>query len=123
MKKRDRKQEYIKNRDKILKRVKKYASENRKKIKKYQREYRQRTASKVARLKLARKQRLKHAIKFRARNIVNKAVKRGVIKKQPCLFCKNPKTEAHHKNYKRPMDIIWVCRLHHEHLHGRMLWR
>ena len=47
------------------------------------------------------------------------AVKLNIIKRQPCLVCFNPKSEAHHWNYDKPLDVIWLCRQHHFILHRK----
>lgn len=47
-----------------------------------------------------------------ARRVVSKALKNGSLKKEPCI-CGNEKVEAHHEDYKLPLDVIWVCKKHH----------
>ena len=32
--------------------------------------------------------------------------------------CGNPKTDAHHKDYMKPLKVIWLCRLHHSRMHN-----
>ena len=51
--------------------------------------------------------------KANCRSYVHVYVKRGLIKKMPCFICGNLNSEAHHENYDRPLDIIWLCRKHH----------
>ena len=36
-----------------------------------------------------------------------------------CVFkgCARPKVEAHHPDYRRPLDELWTCRSHHRRLH------
>ncbi len=43
--------------------------------------------------------------------------KNGVIKQQPCLICQDPNSEKHHKDYNKPLEVIWLCRKHHRRLH------
>jgi hypothetical protein len=31
----------------------------------------------------------------------------------PCRVCGNPKTDAHHDDYTKPLEVDWLCRLHH----------
>lgn len=45
------------------------------------------------------------------------AVKRGVIKKEPCRVCGNQKSEIHHIDYSKPLEIMWLCREHHMEWH------
>ena len=55
--------------------------------------------------------------KHRARNTLNRAVARGQIQKKPCRICKNEKSEAHHPDYNKPLDVVWFCRPHHASVH------
>ena len=52
--------------------------------------------------------------KTRARAVVNMAVKRGTLKRQPCEICSIAKVEAHHPDYSKPRDVRWLCRRHHK---------
>lgn len=51
--------------------------------------------------------------KANARSYLNVYIRRGKIKKQPCLFCGNPEAEAHHHDYSKPLEVTWLCREHH----------
>lgn len=64
----------------------------------------------------------KHQEKQRARTIVSKEVKRGkIIKPDICSVCREGrKVEAHHPDYSRPKEVVWVCRQCHADLHRSM---
>lgn len=49
---------------------------------------------------------------------VQNALKLGVLERQPCRECGIAKSEAHHPDYERPFDVIWLCRKHHKALHA-----
>ena len=51
---------------------------------------------------------------IKARQILNNAVKQGLIKRLPCEVCNKKKTEAHHKNYNKPLKVKWLCIDHHK---------
>jgi len=53
----------------------------------------------------------------KANQSVNNAVRDRRLKKQPCVICNNSKSEAHHHDYSKPLDVIWLCRVHHMRLH------
>lgn len=55
--------------------------------------------------------------KRHAHHMVNNAVRNGKLVKLPCSVCGNPKSEAHHEDYSKPLDVIWLCRKHHGELH------
>lgn len=48
-----------------------------------------------------------------ARYAVRNAVRRGDLNRKPCEVCGNPKSQAHHEDYSRPLDVIWLCGPHH----------
>ena len=63
--------------------------------------------------------RKKYPEKVKAQQTLNRAVKAGKIKKQPCYKCKETyRIQAHHPDYSKPLDVIWVCTLHHKPLHA-----
>jgi hypothetical protein len=50
------------------------------------------------------------------------ALAMGKIKKQPCVVCGDLNSNAHHQDYDKPYDVIWLCALHHSQLHhGRLM--
>lgn len=53
---------------------------------------------------------------------VNKAKKNGtLIVPEKCELCgKSGDIRAHHPNYNKPLEIIWVCRSCHRNLHRKM---
>jgi len=51
--------------------------------------------------------------KDNARSRVAYAVKTGEIIKRPCQMCGKRKVEAHHEDYSKPLEIMWLCREHH----------
>lgn len=55
-----------------------------------------------------------------AQHALRSALKRGLLEKQPCEVCGDENAEAHHPSYDRPMDVQWLCRLHHKAEHKRM---
>jgi hypothetical protein len=57
--------------------------------------------------------------KLRVRRAVREAIKTGqLIKPKKCEQCDKEKPlEAHHKDYKYPLDVQWVCRKCHQKIH------
>jgi hypothetical protein len=55
-----------------------------------------------------------------AQHALRSAVKRGLIIQGPCEECGALDAEAHHPDYDRPMQVRWLCRLHHRHVHIRL---
>jgi len=57
--------------------------------------------------------------KNRAHRIVAKAVKSGELtKNQSCVKCGDGPTDAHHEDYSKPLEVIWLCRQCHVDLHA-----
>ena len=58
--------------------------------------------------------------KFLVRLTLNYAVRTGKVKKFSCKICGNKKSEGHHENYGNPLDVIWLCKIHHEDYHKNL---
>lgn len=64
------------------------------------------------------RRRNKHRGKCRAEQMVSNAIRDGRIIRRPCVKCGNPKSEAHHPDYRKPLDVIWLCMKHHREEHN-----
>lgn len=68
---------------------------------------------------------LKSIAKFREKHLARKrtryAIKVGMLKKESCILCGDPKTEAHHEDYSKPLEVIWFCKPHHLKYHRNQL--
>jgi hypothetical protein len=49
-------------------------------------------------------------LKLRARQLIAYAIKTGTISSLPCEDCGLSKSEAHHEDYSKPFEVIWLCR-------------
>jgi len=52
---------------------------------------------------------------------VAKALRMGAMERKPCEVCGRVKTEAHHEDYARPLEVRWLCKSHHTDEH-RISW-
>lgn len=60
--------------------------------------------------------------KYLARRAVENAVRYNKIIKQPCERCgETSRVHAHHENYSKPLDIVWLCPKHHTERHREIL--
>src|SRR3990167_7865102 len=66
--------------------------------------------------KSTKRYRQKNKIKVNIRRKLAYAIKIGRIKCSPCQICNNLNSQAHHPDYTKPLEIIWLCPLHHKQL-------
>jgi hypothetical protein len=59
-----------------------------------------------------------HPEKLIARNAVAYALETGTLKRLPCEVCGSILTEAHHEDYSKPLEVEWLCNLHHAERRG-----
>lgn len=52
-----------------------------------------------------------------SKQIVYNLKKMGLIKKEKCIICGNENTFAHHCDYNKPWEVIWLCNYHHKEWH------
>lgn len=57
--------------------------------------------------------------KQRARDAVHNAVSRGKLTKKPCEVCDDPTVQAHHPDHSRRLVVVWLCKRHHDLVHGK----
>jgi hypothetical protein len=55
----------------------------------------------------------RHPEKRAAHKAVENALRAGMLTKLPCSVCGNTKSESHHEDYTKPLEVIWFCRQHH----------
>jgi hypothetical protein len=61
--------------------------------------------------------RAKNRAQIRARMILSHAIRDGSIQLLPCFVCGDPKSQAHHHDYSKPLEVTFLCRLHHDEAH------
>jgi len=108
---------YLKNQKVIYKRTKKYALLHQEESRKYKKDwYFRNRDSECKRSKLKKDS---EPEKYKARYKINNCIKLGKIKRHMCFCGKN--AEAHHEDYSRPLEIVWLCPSHHRELHIKRL--
>ncbi len=57
--------------------------------------------------------------KYYSHQKVRSAIRAGKLKKLPCEKCGiQEDVHGHHSDYKKPLDVTWLCRPHHLEAHG-----
>lgn len=57
-------------------------------------------------------------LRSNARAYLHVYLRRGKVRRGPCIFCGEPSTQAHHEDYSKPLEVTWVCDFHHRALHS-----
>mgnify|MGYP000985966304 CR=1 FL=1 len=74
--------------------------------------------TKLDHLEKKRKAMEKWPEKMRARQIVANALKKGTVTRMPCQICgSDRRVHAHHDDYSKPLQILWLCSFHHGERH------
>lgn len=94
-----------------------YREKNRKKLRDYGKKY-----NKIYRKKNGyhneEKWERENPKEYKAQKLLRYAVKMRYIKKLPCAVCgRRYSVGGHHPDYDKPLEVIWLCALHHKHLH------
>jgi len=65
---------------------------------------------------------IREPLKYKARMKSGNAIRDGRLTKQSCAWCgTNKNIHAHHEDYSKPLDVIWLCASHHSAVHhGRI---
>lgn len=58
--------------------------------------------------------------KVRAQRKVRRLILRNEMERQPCERCGGPKAQAHHDDYSRPLEVMWLCPRHHRERHREL---
>lgn len=66
-----------------------------------------------------REYRRNNSVKTIARQRAGRAIKSGEITKKPCEVCgAKERIEMHHEDYHNPLDVVFLCSIHHKRAHG-----
>jgi hypothetical protein len=87
------------------------------KYREYERNRTQGPERKKQNLEWLRKMRATKPHIYHAYMCVSKALKSGKLKRGPCEVCGVIDVQAHHDDYNKPLDIRWLCFVHHRELH------
>lgn len=112
---------YQLNRERVLVEGKKYREVNREKIAKRDKAYSKTHNGKAAHRKATVNYRENYPEKWRAHDKVMKAVRSRRLKKPFCCVVDSSdcsdQLEAHHEDYSKPLEVIWLCAIHHRWVH------
>jgi hypothetical protein len=55
-----------------------------------------------------------------AHSKVARAIRSGQLDRQPCIRCGEKKSVAHHEDYDKPFEIMWLCQPCHKQRHKEL---
>ena len=60
-------------------------------------------------------------LRVRATYLTSNAIRDGRLVRQPCEVCGTTENvQAHHDDYSKPLDVRWLCFVHHRQVHGQL---
>lgn len=113
---------YLENRLKVLGKINTYRAKNKEAIKERRKKWQEKDSYKISRTKSAKRMRIKYRQKYLAWALLSQAVlTKKVAKSDICAMCLNGNTriEAHHEDYSRPLDVVWLCVACHKDIHKK----
>jgi len=100
--------------------VGKHRLENLEKIRQYDRE-RAKNPERIANnIEVNRAWREEDKRRGKAHAKVSYAIKKGVLIKMPCVRCGEQKSLAHHEDYDKPLEVMWLCQPCHKQRHKEL---
>jgi hypothetical protein len=96
-----------------------YKKKNAKKIRDYSREYNRKWRKENGYHNEANSKK-RYPEKVKARMAVRWAIEKGVIIRGNCEVCNKPNAQAHHEDYLKPLEVRWLCSLHHKEHHKKI---
>lgn len=60
--------------------------------------------------------------KKKAEWTVSNAIRDKKMMRQPCEVCGKEKSQAHHDDYSKPLEVRWLCTKHHAEHHRLIRW-
>lgn len=64
--------------------------------------------------------RANHPEKRAAHQAVQTAIRNETMAKQACQVCGADKVHAHHEDYSKPLEVMWLCHTHHMQRHAML---
>lgn len=97
--------------------VSEHRGENLEKVRQYDKERSKLPARKALAASVTKAWRQEDRRRTAAHNAVAKAIKSGALIQQSCSRCGSVKSLAHHEDYDKKLDVVWLCQPCHKQRH------
>lgn len=97
-----------------------HRSDNIEKVRAYDRERGKNPSRIKLNVEVTRAWRLEDKRRQIAHTAVAKAIRNGSLVRIPCIKCGEEKSLAHHEDYDKPLDVVWLCQPCHKQRHKEM---
>ena len=109
----------FKNHEEYLQWYRNYRERNKEKFRKYNRKYNSEWR-KEHKYSTDIKWNEENPEKRKASRLLQYAVRTKMIDRKPCAMCgKKNKIVGHHPDYSKPLEVIWLCGVHHSEIHRK----
>lgn len=61
--------------------------------------------------------RIEQKIKYQAHYLVSNAIRDKRLFRKPCEICGEKYVHGHHDDYNKPLEVRWLCPVHHRQWH------
>lgn len=95
-----------------------YREKNREKIRAYNRNYNKAWRDENG-YNSEKRYKKKNLEKYIAQQLLNRAIYSNRIKRMPCEVCGAEKAQGHHDDYFKPLEVRWLCPIHHAEHHRK----
>ena len=100
--------------------VNKHRSENLERIREYDRKRANKPERRAANYAITQGWRQEDKRRNRAHNAVSRAIQSGELVRQPCCRCGEKKSIAHHEDYDKSLEVMWLCQPCHKQRHKEL---
>ena len=98
----------------------KHRTENLEKIRAYDRERAKEPERIKAATAITKAWRAEDSRRQSAHRLVFRSLRSGTLVKQPCERCGEQKSLAHHEDYDKPLEVMWLCQPCHKQRHKEL---
>jgi hypothetical protein len=97
-----------------------HRSDNLEKIREYDRQRGKLAKRLASNTEVTRAWRAEDKRRQQAHAAVSKALRHGTLLKEPCCRCGNERSVAHHDDYDKPLEVMWLCQPCHKQRHKEL---